>query len=920
MTHRWQLALSLALTFAFAHPVQAKPPYREKMSAYFGHYLPKNLNTCQACHVPDKPGAAEDDHKPHNAFGKRLKTVRDELQKADKKTDIITRLEAIFQEDTDGDGVTNILELLAGHNPGEAKDTPAAAEVTKAKQTLAAFQASGPYPPWPLFQTVKRPPVPTVKNPAWVRNPIDAYIAAGHEEHGLKPRPEASRLVLARRLYLDLTGLPPTPAEVKAFVDDVAPDAYEKLVDKLLDSPRYGERWGRHWMDVWRYADWAGYGNELRESHKHVWRWRDWIVESVNKDKPYDRMIQEMLAADELSPDDPDSLRATGFLVRNWFRYSRDVMLENVVEHTSKAFLGVTLNCARCHEHKFDTKIGQEDYYRFRAFFEPYDVRYDRIPGQLDVEKDALPRAFDAKPATPTFLYLRGNPLLPDKKKPIEPGVPAVLGGSALKVAAVSLPLGAYAPDKRAFVIKDTIVASEAIISNARAALATARRNTSVATAAPLAAHAVPVGQVPLLQRVFDTLVLAELDLAAAEGRHAALLAVLDVEKLEDAGKLNSPEWKEAAIAANAAQRKAALFDARKSTAAARRALQDATAANRADLTKKRDAAEKALIKAEQDEKLPPAVTYTKRPMPAHPMTSTGRRLALARWIADKQNPLTARVAVNHIWLRHFGEGIVPSVFDFGANGQLPTNPALLDWLAAEFMERGWAMKPLHRLMVTSSAYRMASTGDAANGAIDPDNVYLWRMNSRRLEAEAIRDSVLFIGGNLDLAMGGPDLDYKLGLVLPRRSLYFQSALEKQVEFLDTFDGPNLTECYRRTDSIIPQQALAMANSTLALSQSRRLAAALTKVHGDRPTAESNAAFVKAAFEQVLGRAPTAAEQTECEKFLAEQAELLSDPKKLQRFASGTSAPVPPSPVPHQRARENLVHVLMNHNDFVTIR
>src|SRR5262249_40881153 len=313
-----------------------------------------------------------EEKKPHNVFGARLKEVRKELRKAGKKTDIADRLEAIAKEDSDGDGVSNLDEILTGHFPGDPKDKPAAAELTALPRTLAAYAKFRAAYPWKPFETVERPGLPKGKNSAWVRNPVDAFIAAEHEERGLKPRPEAPRHVLLRRVYLDLIGLPPTREEVQAFLSDTSADALEKVVDKLLASPRYGERWGRHWMDVWRYSDWAGYGNEVRESQRNIWHWRDWIVESLNQDKGYDRMILEMLAGDELAPDDPKTLRATGFLVRNWYLFNRNVWLENAIEHTSKAFLGVTMNCARCHDHFFDP-ITQKEYYEFRAFFEPHN-------------------------------------------------------------------------------------------------------------------------------------------------------------------------------------------------------------------------------------------------------------------------------------------------------------------------------------------------------------------------------------------------------------------------------------------------------------------------------------------------------------------------------------------------------------------
>ena len=268
--------------------------------------------------------------------------------------------------------------------------------------------------------------------------------------------------------YLDLVGLPPTREELHDFRADQSPGAYEKVVDRLLASPRYGERWGRHWMDVWRYSDWYGLGEEARYSHPHIWQWRDWIVAALNADKGYDRMIVEMLAGDELTPDDPATVRATGFLVRNWDIFNRNTWLANTVEHTARAFLGVTIQCARCHDHKFDP-ISQSDYYRLRAFFEPYHIRIDRVPGQPDRAKAGLPRAFDDFLDTPTFLFIRGDETRPDKR-PLTPATPAVLGG---EVRIVPVPLAdslRHSPDKRDFVIREAIEAGEQAIRGARAA------------------------------------------------------------------------------------------------------------------------------------------------------------------------------------------------------------------------------------------------------------------------------------------------------------------------------------------------------------------------------------------------------------------------------------------------------------------
>ena len=290
--------------------------------------------------------------------------------------------------------------------------------------------------------------------------------------------------------------------------------------------------------------------------------------------------------------------------------------------------------------------------------------------------------------------------------------------------------------------------------------------------------------------------------------------------------------------------------------------------------------------------------------------TSTGRRLALAKWIADAKNPLTARVAVNHIWMRHFGTPLVPSVANFGLAGKKPTHPELLDWLAVEFTQSKWSMKHLHRLIVTSQAYRLSSrNADGPSKTADPDNRLYWRANPKRMDAEVVRDSLLAVAGQLDTTLGGPIIDEKQGLTSKRRSLYFRFNAEYKMSFLDQFDAASPTECYDRRESVIPQQSLALQNSTLALSVARDLAKQLGKSKD----------FVGDAFTRILGRTPTADERKRCEEFLAEQAVLFAKPEKLTPFPAGPAVAAPSSD-PVQRAREDLIHVLLNHNDFVTIR
>jgi hypothetical protein len=738
------------------------------------------------------------------------------------------------------------------------------------------------------FRPVTRPAPPEITRAAWARNPIDQFIAREHETRGLVPRPEASREVLLRRIYLDLVGLLPTPAEQDAFLADTSSDAYEKVVDRLLAQPAYGERWARHWMDVWRYSDWAGWmeQNQVRDSQRHIWRWRDWIVNSLNADKGYDQMVREMIAGDELAPDNPEVLPATGFLVRNYKKLSREQWLEDTIKHTSQAFLGLTIGCAKCHNHMFDP-ISQKEYYSLRAIFEPHQVRIDPVPGEANPERDGLARAYDADLDAPSWFFVRGDERHPDKSRTIPPGVPRILGGSFI-VNKVSLPPVAVAPEKQDFVARDLLTLREKELLTARAALQKLSADVS-----------------EFERREKEHAVLV------AHARYQALRATLAAEALEADGKRGTPEWETAATEAGLAQARLTAAEAEAKWGTASKASADAetqlcdaigaAAANDAVIEKARKrfadageklkAAEKAVRNAREQLERPLRPVYTAREVPTFPAESTGRRTAFARWLTDRANPLTARVAVNHLWMRHFGRGIVPTPSEFGRNGRPPSHPELLDWLASELMESNWSMKKLHRLIVTSSTYRMASTThETEEGARDPDNIYLARISSRRLEAEAVRDNLLYVAGALDLARGGPEIDEKLGLQSKRRSLYLRSAPEREVPFLKVFDGPNVTECYERRPSVTPQQALAMLNNELSLSQVGTIVEKLDKECG--PNSDQ---FIANAFRLVLARTPTDAEMAVCREFLD----------------ASEGSP---------RAREKMVLALLNHNDFVTIR
>lgn len=810
-----------------------------------------------------------------------------------------------------------LIERVASADPDERMPPEGAGEPLTVEQIAILrgwINAGAPFPDdetipgnprehW-AYQPPNRPDVPAAEN-SLGSHPIDAFIQREHRRLNLTATAEADRATLLRRLYFDLIGLPPNQDELSTFLRSSAPDdQWEKIVDTLLENPHYGERWGRHWMDVWRYSDWDGYKNQLRGSQRHIWHWRDWIIRSLNDDKGYDQMVVEMLAGDEVAPTAPQTLAATGFLARNYHNSNRNIWLDATVEHTAKAFLGVTLNCARCHDHKYDP-IPQVAYYQFRAIFEPHQVRTDRVPGQLDVARDGIPRVYDASLDAETFVFLQGNDKLPDKDNPVMPAGLDILGGK-LDVQPVALPTDAYLPGLRAFVVEDQL-------NRARNTLNKAQRQLD-----ELNSETDGKRKKNLLER---RRAVAQLEIYSIEKRAAADRAQhLQKEKTV---------VEEAARTAAAVERQLLLEKAELLVLEADHKLHEARADKESDPDKQKSAeadARKALIEAQKsraeltNKEVKDKEKYTALGK-VYPAKSTGRRLALARWITDRKNPLTARVAVNHIWMRHFGAPLVDNVFDFGLRSPRPRHADLLDWLAVELMENDWRMKHIHKLIVTSRTWRQrssAGTASSENADRDPDNLYLWRMNVRRLDAELVRDNLLAVSGELDKSMGGADIDFRKGEDSQRRSIYLRHAYEKQMTMLVLFDAASPNECYRRSESIVPQQALALANSPLSLKQARLLARKLwDQLNDSNP---SPTAFVEQAFLRVLSRPPAPEEHRACLQFLTEQAQLLSATDGLSTFRGGTTPHVEAAKEPQARARENLVHVLMNHNDFVTVR
>ena len=766
------------------------------------------------------------------------------------------------------------------------------------------------------FRPLQRPDIPELEQAnARDRNPVDAFIQDRLAQEGLSAGPAASKHQQLRRVYLDLIGLPPTSAELKQFVADESTGAYERVVDRLLNDPRYGERWGRHWMDVWRYSDWYGRRNvpDVWNSAPQVWRWRDWIIHSLNEDKSYGQMIQEMLAGDEISPDDPQTAVATGYLIRNWYALNPNDWMRNTVEHTGKAFLGLTFNCAHCHDHKYDP-ITQEDYFRLRAFFEPMYVRQDRIPGEADpgpfqdydystlrkIQHLGSVRVFDKVPDATTWFYTDGDERNRDQERgSVAPGVPAVFTPTSLKINPIELPTVAWYPGFHPEIQATVRADAQAQLKLAETQLATATKSHET-IAAEEKTNSITEHHL-LVARAAE--VAARAELASVEARIAA-----DNAQYHPSSERNPEEFTQRAAHL---EHEATLRRLESDTRVAEHTLLVAENKSEedADRTQTIEAAKKAVQEAEEryskataEDSTP--IEYTKL-SPVYPQKSTGRRRALAEWITHRDNPLTARVAVNHIWMRHFHVPIVATVDDFGRNGAAPSHPELLDWLAVEFIENNWSMKRLHRLIVTSNAYRRSSSQTEKSNSdrtqkLDPDNTFLWRMNVGRMEAEVIRDSLFFAGGLLDMTLGGRSLANEQALTTYRRSLYYEVFPEDGGASVlsSLFDAPNPLECYRRTKSIVPQQALALTNSEMVHVVSERIA----EIHN---STEDNQQFIKDAFFQILSRSPGPEELQLCEQALTQQVELYTE--------AGVAAP-------QTAARQSVIRSILNHNDFVTIR
>jgi len=833
------------------------------------------------------------------------------------------------------------IELVKNWINQGAKMTAVAAPPVAAAAPAPAPGASPAYPggytpreitdadrSWWAFKKPVRNTPPAVRDAKWSHNPIDAFVANMREQKGLEAAPQADRRTLIRRAYLDLIGLLPPPEEVEAFVKDPAPDAYSKLVDKLLASPNYGERWGRNWLDVVRYADSSGF--EFDITVENAWRYRDYVIKAFNEDKPYNQFIIEQLAGDELDKPTPDSLIATTyyrvgprvrFREANYPSYRYDYM-DDMVRTTFQGFQGLSVNCARCHDHKFDP-ITRLDYFKTVAAFWSY-VDYDQplVPkDQVDAYNAKLKALADemtplrqeiARIEKP-YQEKRREQQVQDALKKFPPDIQEAIKtpedkrtpGQKLLVAQVII----GGPD----VDPDNIVAD----ANASAKAKAAAKANQV-----FGAGSESYGRGPLKLSPEDEKKRAELQakIAAIEERLPPPLPTAD--GVRDGDYRLTPDGLGDSHIPGTGRPDYGIKCCFVPAVGTKFEVPPLYFAANSDDIKTNESTfqvQPGFLTVLTDPKNPPPATHV--PNRTDYVTS-GRRRALAEAIASADNPLTARVMVNRIWAWHFGTGIVSTPGNFGKMGTLPSNPELLDWLATEFVQKGWSVKAMHRIIMNSETYKMASAfSREADLKADPTNVYLWRFPPHRAEAEIIRDITLDASGKLNRQFGGepffPAIPASLRADQPRgvweltkeepstwrRAVYAYVKRGLKYPMFEVFDEPDLNvTCERRATSTVPTQALTLLNNEFTLKQAGYFADRVWQAAGPNPEKQ-----VTEMYRIALSRDPSASEMRANLEFLKKQTDVAA-----AKNAAGDSAA--------RSALNDLAHVTLNLNEFVYIK
>ena len=738
------------------------------------------------------------------------------------------------------------------------------------------------------FQPPVRPPVPQVRSSHQVRTPVDAFLLARLEARGLSFSPPASRLQLLRRAYLDLVGMPPSAAEVEAYLQDERPDAYERMVERLLSSSHYGERWGRYWLDLAGYSDSEGFGAHDR-FRPYAWRYRDYVIRSFNRDKPYSQFLMEQIAGDELAdyrkepvtPELIDRLAATGFLrttpdptdaPERGFIAERMNIIADEIEVLTSAVMGLTVKCARCHDHKYDP-IPQRDYYRLSAILQTSYDPYEWLPPK----KRRIPIGLEREQAE-----------VRDHNRPLKAEIRSLEKGLLQEAA----PFVDKLLEERLADLPEMLQQELRTLAHTPQDYEGGELTRKFLVVRELDEDETPEVHRYLAGKFKKTLQIGLADLIRRFPGFGPKTESVRKQLDEVKGRLRQQPYVRALMDTGGRPSTTFLL-------------------KRGNHLSPGDAVTPG-VPAVLTTGLAP---YRVDPL-KHGQDSSGRRLALARWLTQPGHPLTSRVMVNQVWLRHFGRGLVPSPSNFGRSGEPPTHPQLLDWLATEFVGRGWSIKALHRIMMNSTAYRQTSRIGPEVLELDPENVLLSRMRRGRMDAEALYDSILKVTGRLDPRPFGPAdaLETKPNKEVVatgskagfRRSIYTQQRRYDPVSLLEAYDMPRMTpNCVERENSTVATQALHMMNGTTVWEHSRYMAGRIIDRVGYDPTRQ-----IAQAYLQALSREPTEWElernRTALKQFAGHWTSRLRDDRD----------PTPVRWAAQWRALSSLCHTLLNSAEF----
>ncbi|MEM7313338.1 MAG: DUF1553 domain-containing protein [Planctomycetota bacterium] len=902
--------------------LRADETSEKSLELFEKHVRPTILSECIRCHGPDKQqgGLRLDSRQSIRKGGDSGPAIVPGDPKASLLIQAITYDDSALEMPPRGKLPESTISGFVNWIQTGATDPREASIQSVGLSNVASIEEGKKF--W-CFQPVKAVEVPTNQNAAWSRTDIDRFIYDRLGEKEVQPNPLADRATLLRRAYYDLIGLPPTPTQVIKFINDDSPGAYNSVIDELLASPNFGERWGRHWLDVVRFAESSGGGRTLL--FKDAWRYRDYVIDAFNADMPYDQFLREQIAGDLLPHRDWQERRrqliATAFLVlgpTNYELQDKDMLEMDVIDEQldtlGKATMGMTIGCARCHDHKFDP-IPTADYYAMAGILKSTNfIVHDNVskwsevdlPESPEREREIVISLAKLKELEKTLKVAKSNKLSDSIAAESLPGI--VIDDKSAEVvgdwkSSTFLPRyvdGRYIHDQETNrgnkkVVFTTNVPSDGEYEVRIAYSASSNRSSRVPVVVEHASGAQTIivnqKEQPSTRGLFHSLgrfdfrqskpaVITVSNEGTDDGVVIAdavqLIATADLKNAAET-ETASPALSDRDIKSLTAKIKKLKKQASRSVAMAtsdRKSVGDVPIAIRGLVHNKGPIVGRGVLRVASNESISASISDGE----------SGRR-ELAGWIASPENPLTARVIVNRVWHWLIGRGIVATVDNFGSMGARPTHPELLDYLANRFVNEGWSIKKLIREIMLSRVYQMSSTGNSESLKRDPENRLCWRMHRKRLTAESIRDSLLYVGGSLDETIGGRNIkagtkiEYGYQFTSTRRSVYvpvFRNTLPELFEVFD-FADPN-TQRGKRSESVIASQALFMMNHPFVMAQ------ATAAAKRNRSSCEVVEQQIERAFLEVLGRLPTEREQRVTQAFLEQAAD--TDSENAQALAS----------------------------------